>query len=236
MLEFLRPPIIISRMAKRIKYTEKELKGPDKFVSTVVSGFEYFADHSKKIVLGVIVVIALIIAGYIFAGMSGKKDDIAAQKFSAAVGQYNSGAGEDALSAFAAIRDEYPNTPAAALAAYYAGLIQYENGNYDEAVAMLDTYTSSGGAERLLVQAAVLKKGVARYRQGKWQEAIDYFEIINNDPSSPYGSQSKLQTALSYEKMGQPEKAKEIYRGLYGTGFVPQPGISAVSANPAPAE
>ncbi|MEZ4546468.1 MAG: tetratricopeptide repeat protein [Thermodesulfobacteriota bacterium] len=223
-------------MAKRIKYTEKELKGPDKFVSTVVSGFEYFADHSKKIVIGVGIVIVLIIIGYIIAGMSGKKGDIAGQKFSAAVAQYNSGSSEEALSEFAAIRDEYPNTPVASLAAYYAGLIQYENGNYDEAVAMLDTYTNSKNTERLLVQAAVLKKGIARYRQGRWQEAIDYFEIINNDPSSPYGSQSKLQTALSYEKMGQPEKAREIYQNLYGTGFVPQPGISAVNTNPAPTE
>lgn len=223
-------------MAKRIKYTEKELKGPDKFVSTVVAGFEYFSDHSKKIVIGVVVVIALIVVGYIIAGMSGKKDDAAGQRFSAAVAQYNSGASEEALSEFAAIRDEYPNTPVASLAVYYSGLIQYENGNYDEAVAMLDTYTGSKNTERLLVQAAVLKKGIARYRQEKWQEAIDYFEIINNDPSSPYGSQSKLQTALSYEKMGKPEKAKEIYRNIYGAGFMPQPGISAVSTNPAPSE
>lgn len=223
-------------MAKRIKYTEKELKGPDKFVSTVVSGFEYFSDHSKKILIGVVAIVALIIVGYIVAGMAGKKGDIAGQKFSDAVVKYNMGSSQEALSEFAAIRDEYPNTSVAALAAYYSGLIQYENGNYDEAVVMLDTYTSSKDGERLLVQAAVLKKGIARYRQEKWQEAIDYFTLINDDPSSPYGTQAKLHTALSYEKMGQPEKAREIYDSLYGTGFVPQQEFSAVSTNPAPSE
>jgi hypothetical protein len=92
-------------MAKRIKYTEKELKGPDKFVSTVVSGFEYFSDHSKKILIGVVVIVALIIVGYIVAGMAGKKSDIAGQKFSDAVAKYNIGSSEEALSEFASISE-----------------------------------------------------------------------------------------------------------------------------------
>lgn len=227
------PLIIISGMAKQIKYTEKELKGPDKFVTTVVAGIEYFSDHSMKIVIGIVVIVALLVAGYIVAGHTDKKTDVASVKFNDAVDKFTAGNHAEALNEFNAVRQEYPGNDLADLAAYYAGLINYETGNYGDAVAMMDVFTGSGSDERLLIQSAVLTKGLSRFREGKWQEAIDYLVIIDEEPASPYGDQARLHMALSYENMGQPQKAKQMYDKIYGTGAQSSPAFSTLGNAPA---
>jgi uncharacterized membrane protein len=57
--------IIISRMAKRIKFTRKEIKSPDEFRKSISSIVEIISDNYIKFVIGVGLII--IIIGAIFS-------------------------------------------------------------------------------------------------------------------------------------------------------------------------
>ncbi|MGH7892000.1 MAG: tetratricopeptide repeat protein, partial [Thermodesulfobacteriota bacterium] len=112
-------------MATKIKYTQKELKGPDKFSSTVIAGFEYFSDHSKKIVLIVVTVIVVLVGAYLFQGHRENKDDAANTVFNSAVVQLNAGNDQEALNGFNALRNEFPDNKITKIAVYYAGIISF---------------------------------------------------------------------------------------------------------------
>lgn len=219
-------------MAKKIKYTQKELKGPDKFTTTVISGFEYFQDHTTKILTIVIAVIIVLAAAYAVNVYSTKKNEQASMMFDQAVEKYDSGSYPEALDAFKAVNSEYPDKNISAISLYYIGLINYNQGNYDESIRTLNDFINSGIDESMLIQSAILTQGLASFQEGKWQQAIEYLTKLESEPFGPYGDKAKLYMALSYEKLGQPEKADTLYRELEQsqTGF--NPAMSPVSVKP----
>ncbi|MFI5324082.1 MAG: tetratricopeptide repeat protein [Thermodesulfobacteriota bacterium] len=202
-------------MAKKIKYTQKELKGPDKFSSTVIAGFEYFSDHSKKIVLIVAAVIVVLIAGYILNNLRENKNVDATKMFNEAVLKYNAGNNEEALKGFQSLKANYPNNKISSIALYYTGIIDFKLGKYDGSINALNEFLDSGVDQDMLVQSAVLMQGLARFKQGKWQQAIEFLSKVQQEQGSPYEETAKIHMALAYEKLGQTEKAKAIYKNLY---------------------
>jgi outer membrane protein assembly factor BamD (BamD/ComL family) len=223
-------------MATKIKYTQKELKGPDKFSSTVIAGFEYFSEHSKKIVLIVVAVIAVLIAAYVLQGFRENKDDEAADMFNSAVEQFNAGNEQEALNGFLALRKEFPDNKITKIALYYAGVINFRLGNYDESINELNEFLNSGVDEDLLIQSALLTQGLARFEQGKWQQAVEFLSQFEKMPEGPIRDRARIHLALSYEKMGQPQKAEVIYKDLYKKPAGMNPGVSPVNVNPSSAK
>ncbi len=220
-------------MAKKIKYTEKELKGPDQFTRTVISGFEYFADHTTKILVIVVAIIVVLAAAYTVSTYSGKKEEKASVMFDAAVEEYESGNYEQALNEFLLVNREFSGSNISNIALYYAGLINYRLGNYDESVNNLNGFLGSGVNDRILDQSAIFTQGLARYKQGKWQEAIDYLSKVSSAPEGgPYTAQARLLSALSYEKLGKPEQAETLYRELNQNQPAVNSGMSPVTINP----
>lgn len=219
-------------MAKKIKYTQKELKGPDKFTTAVISGFEYFQDHTTKILVIVVAVIVVLAGSYAINVYRGKKNEQASVMFDQAVLKYDSGSYEEALDEFKAVQREFPDKNISAISLYYIGLINYNQGNYEESARTLNDFINSGIDESMLIQSAILTQGLASFEEGKWQQAIEYLTKLESEPFGPYGDRAKLYMALSYEKLGQPEKAETLYRELdqSQTGF--NPGMSPVSVNP----
>jgi predicted negative regulator of RcsB-dependent stress response len=178
--------IIILRMATKIKYTQKELTGPDKFSSTVIAGFEYFSDHSKKIVLIVITVIVVLVAAYLVQGHRENKDDAANTMFNSAVVQLNAGNDQEALNGFNALRNEFPDNKITKIAVYYAGIINFRLGNYDESVNDLNQFLNSGVEEDMLTQSALLTQGLARFEQGNGSRRSSCFPSSRRYPRGLY--------------------------------------------------
>lgn len=219
-------------MATKIKYTQKELKGPDKFSSTVIAGFEYFSDHSKKIVLIVVTVIVVLVAAYLVQGRRESKDDAANMMFNSAVVQLNAGNDQEALNGFSALRNEFPDNKITKIAVYYAGIINFRLGNYDQSVNDLNQFLNSGVEEEMLTQSALLTQGLARFEQGKWQQAVELLSQFENIPEGPLHERARIHLALTYEKLGQPQKADAIYKELYKRPAGINPGMSPVNLNP----
>lgn len=195
-------------MAKKIKYTEKELKGPDQFTRTVISGFEYFANHTTKILVIVVGIIVVLAAAYVVNSYSAKKGERASVKFDAAVKDYDSGNYDQALDEFLTISREYRGKEISGVALYYAGIINFKLGNYNESIKNLNDFMNSGIEDSILTQSAIFTQGIAAYKQGKWQEAINYLAGLSSETEGgPYAEQAKVIIERSQEKLENPEQA-----------------------------
>ena len=219
-------------MATKIKYTQKELKGPDKFSSTVIAGFDYFADHSKKIVLIVGAVILVLVAAYIVHKFREGKNDEAAGMFNAAVEKLDTGDLQGALGEFGELQKKYPDKNISRIAHYYSGLIDYKLGKYDDSINELNEFLASGVDDDTLNQSAILTQGLARIQEGKWQQAVQFLDQFQKMPEGPIRDRALINLAIAYEKMGQKAKADSVYKEMNKKAMGMNPGVSPVNVNP----
>ena len=219
-------------MATKVKYTQKELKGPDRFSSTVIAGFDYFSDHSKKIVLIVAAVIVVLVAAYVVHKFRESKSDQAAEMFNSAVLKRETGDLQGALSEFGELRRRYPGNEISKIALYYTGLIDYKLGKYDDCINALNEFLTSGVDEDTLIQSAILTQGLARQEEGKWQQSVQFLEQFEKIPEGPIRQRALTNLAIAYEKLGQKAKADAVYKELYKKPEGINPGVSPVNVNP----
>lgn len=218
-------------MATEIKYTEKELKQPDEFNKFVARAIDFTADHAKKILIAIAVVIVILIGAFFISSSSEQQSLEANSSFDNAFSLFAAGDNEGALKGFLATVEQYPDQGISNIALYYAAIINFNNKNYDESVNLLNRFVSNEANDPVLIEAAVLAQGLAYFNQNEWQKALDYLSKIT-DPMSPYERQAKLHTALSYEKLGDTEKAKAIFDQISESQNAFNPGISSVSQTP----
>lgn len=200
-------------MAKKIKFTRKEIKSPDEFRKSISSMVEFVSDNYIKFVLGVGVIIIIIVAVFSVGIYRERQDLEANSKFQTAIGDYTAGDTEKALSEFTNIKDSYPDCEISDVALYYTGLINFENGKYDEAILRLNEFLSIKNTDTILKDAATYTIGVASFKKGSWQSAIDSFSKLDSD-ESPYARQAQLLLALTLEKQGKRGEAEKIYQEI----------------------
>jgi TolA-binding protein len=198
-------------MAKRIKFTRKEIKSPDEFRKSISSIVEFISDNYIKFVIGVGLIIIIIGAIFSFNIYREKQNLEANSRFQAAIGHYIAGNTETALSEFTNIKDNYPDSQISDIALYYIGLINFENGKYDEAILRLNEFSSIENTDTILKDAANYTIGVANFKKGNWKSAIDSFSKLNSG-ESPYAKQAQLLLALALEKQGKRGEAEKIYQ------------------------
>jgi len=219
-------------MATKIKYTEKELKQPDEFNKTITRAIDFTADHAKKILIAVAVIIVLLVGAFFVNSSSQEKGLEANNSFDNAFSLYETGDTEGALKGFLETEENFPGQGISNVALYYAAIINFNNANYNESVNLLNRFESNEVNEPMLIESATLTQGLAYFNQNEWQKAIDYLSKITN-PTSPYEIQAKLHMALSYEKLGDTDRAKSIYDQISQNQTAINPGISSVSQQPA---
>ncbi len=198
-------------MAKKIKFTQKEIKSPDKFRQSVTDAIDFISDNYKKVLLaagGVIIVIVAIMVTNIFYE---KRELQANAKLREAIELYSNKDLEQALNDLTSIKEEYPQVDISKIVNYYMGLISYDIGNYDETIDQLTEFVSSGVSDQILIDSANLTMGMASYNIGEWQQAIDYLSMVDKG-DGPYGAQAKLLMSLSLEKQGKISEAEDTYR------------------------
>ena len=204
-------------MAKKVKFTRKEIKSPDEFRKSISSIVEFISDNYIKFVIGAGITIVILVAIFSVSIYRENQDLEANSKFQTAIGHYTAGNTETALSEFTSIMDNYPNSKISDIALYYIGLINFEDGKYDEAILRLNEFLSIENTDTILKDAANYTIGVANFKKGSWQPAIDSFSKLNSD-ESPYAKQAQLLLALALEKQGKRVEAEKIYQEVL-TGF-----------------
>jgi len=211
-------------MSEKIKYTQKELKQPDKFRSFIINLVDKATDNFNKLLyaFGSLVVILIII--YIFTSYQNKQSELAGTQFEQALALYNLGNTQEALTGFADLVSEYPNQQSSKLALYYSGNIYYDAGQYEESIEEMLKYLNSSPKNLLLEDSANLTIGLSYYNLENWEDAVSYLSMIQ-DSGSPYERQAKINLGLAYEKLGQYDKAQEIYKNVLSENISPAVNI-----------
>ena len=203
-------------MAEKIKFTAKELKKPDIYRQFFSDLFDKASDNFNIILYSFAGLIIALIILFIFSTHSDKKAAAASKIFDGAVEKLNLGNIEDAQRDFDSLIKDYPSNKSAKLAQYYSGLINYDVGEYEKTIDSLTGFLSTNPEEQLLKQSAQLTIGLSNFNLNNWSEAVNYLSKIS-DTESPYFRQANVHLGLSYEKLGQHDKAQKIYEDFIAT-------------------
>ncbi len=212
-------------MATKIKYTEKELKQPDEFNKTIARIIDFTSDHSKKILIALGVIIVVIVSAFLINSSSESTTAEANNMFDAAADKFYAGDTEGALQGFLEVEKEYSGQGIANVALYYAAIINFDNGDYEQSLNLLSQFEAKELGEPMLIDSADFTRGLAYFNQNEWQQAIDYLSKIA-DSQSPYQAQAKLHMAMSYENLGDTDRANLIYNELIQDQPNANPGVS----------
>ena len=199
---------------------KKEQKGDQLRVDEALSSSELFFEKYKKpiiICLSVIVLIVLCILGYhnLYLAprttdaanyMTTAQDYMARDSFQLALNGDN---GE--CIGFAAIADEYSNTPSGNLARLYAGICCYRLEQYDEAVDYLKSYKASD------INTAPMSRellGNTYVELGQTDEAIKAFNEVVKSKNDVYAPRCLMKLGNIYQQQGDKEEALKAYQQI----------------------
>jgi len=204
-------------MAERVKITQKELKKPDKFREAVTDAIVLASENYKKILAAFGAVILILIAAFIAITLVERRELSANSEFTEAIKIYT-GANSDqsyqeALNKFLDISKKYQRSNISKVALYYAAEINYNMGKYDESIKLLNNLIKSGSKNKIIIDLAYLRLGMASFNKGDWHQAIDYLSKLDKE-GNPYRGEAELYIAQSLEKMGKSGDAERMYRQI----------------------
>ena len=172
------------------------------------------------------------LAAYLFNVSAGEKTSEANKMFEDAEVTLRSGDMEGALAQFETMTEEYPGEKLSALAYYQIGVIKYNSGSYDESIEALQEFIDKSGDETVIMESAILTQGLASYKKGDWQKAVQYLSVFDNKAGSPFELQAKEHLAKAYDQMGEKDKADTIRKQVEQQSMNPDRGFSAISDSP----
>lgn len=194
------------------------LESPDALRETLVdkTGSFFKSKRNQNLALGIGAAIALAIAGIFGYTYYMDSQNVAAQdEMFQAVFYFEADSLDRALNGdgnnygFLEIIDEYGGTDAANLAHYYAGIAFLKQGNFNEAVDHLESFSASD----MLVQARAYSLiGDAYMELENYQQAVDYYQrAVDYNANRFFTPQYLVKAALAYEEMGNYTAAAESY-------------------------
>lgn len=206
----------MAKSKKEETHTGTEYLENPELLREQISRSEQFLEKNKNLVIGVVVLIAVAIAG--FFGWKYYKDSQNAEAQNAmfqAIYYFESDSLDLALNGdgvnlgFTAIVDDYKGTPAANLANYYAGVSFLKKGQYKPAQLYLEDFSSND----LLVQSqAYSLLGDVHMEQEDYITALDYYQrAADHKSTAEFTPLYLMQVALAAEKIGDSTTAKEAY-------------------------
>lgn len=181
-----------------------------------VAGVEQWVEKNPKIILGIVGILVIIAGGYFGFKYWVDSRDVEAQKeMFQAVRYFEADSltlafkGDGNNLGFEQIVEDYPWTPAANLAHYYAGVINLKQGKFQLAVFYLEGFR----ADDMLVQArAYSLLGDAHMEQKNYEDAARYYgKASQHQPNKYFTPTYLMKEALAYEKLNQNEKAIQAY-------------------------
>jgi tetratricopeptide (TPR) repeat protein len=198
----------------------KNKKEPMVDESVNLTSTESFIDKYKKPLLmggGAIVVLILGIVGYQKLVAEPKEED-SKEAYWNAFYEFERDSLELAVKGTAdfdgmeTVASEYSGTSGGDIANYTLGLAKMQNGEFGAAIEYFDACDF----EDVMVGNIVIGlKGDCEVEQGNYEAAAKYFEEAANREKNDYTSPMYLKKAgLAYEKLGQNEKAVNVYQNI----------------------
>jgi TolA-binding protein len=212
-------------MARKIKYTRKDLKSPDEFISTL-SRTTVWMQENRTTVLVVLAVVLLA-----FGGAFGTISYLRWQETKAAreiwppmsrareILQATTVADRETLEeigqSLSAAADRYPGTSAALFASYYLGSIAYRLGDYDRSAAQFRSAIAEG-KDRETVMDFLLREGLAQSLEAKGdlEGAGKAYAEAAAHAHGELRTQAWMGEARTYALRGQHDEAAAVLRKI----------------------
>ncbi len=211
-------------MAEKIKYTRKDLKGPDEFMTTLGRAVAWSGENRPKVLAAVAVLVLLV------GGIFGTRAWLRYEEEKAALTLWPhlnkarefleapTAADADKLAQLerflAAHVQAHPNSKAAVYARYYLGTIAYTRGNYDMSIhwfrATLD------GAREIPDMAYLARTGLAQAFEAKrdFAAAAGAYKDAADGASGELRVEARMGQARTLLLLGRRDDAAAIYRAI----------------------
>lgn len=181
-----------------------------------------FIEKNKKILLGIVAALIIIIGGYYGYQQLVVKPNTEKANYLLSKGQnyFNMGNFDTALNGdkagfdgFVALAKKFSGTKAGNLANLYAGLSYAQNGDAEKAISYLEKYDTKGDA--LVSPAAIAALGNCYAKVGKVDKAIELLKKAAKDSDSNSLSPIFLQQAGQLlESQNKPKDALKLYQEI----------------------
>lgn len=211
-------------MAEKIRYTRKDLKGPDEFISTFGRAVAWIRRNRVRAGIGIGAVVLVVCGAFGVRAWFAWQEQKAtrdlwphlnrAREFLEAPGAADPqklAALEQFLAAHVAI---HPDTRAAMYARYYLGSIAYRRGDYDAAAAQFQAATAADGAKGVL--AFLLREGLAQALEAKrdYAGAARMYREAAEAATPAMKTLALAGEARTLELQGKTREAAEAYRRI----------------------
>jgi TolA-binding protein len=212
-------------MARKIKYTRKDLKSPDEFISTLGRVTLWIKENRVTVIAAAAV--ALLVLGGIFGTRAyfQWQETKASRDLSPLLNQareyLQSPAGTDSVKlaqleqSLASQVKEHPDTRAAVFAKYYLGSIAYLQKDYDRSAAEFRSAMSSG-KEQQTVMDFLLHEGLAQALEAKGD--IESAEKAYAEAASIAQGELRTQAWMGQARLlahqGRKEEAAAVFRKI----------------------
>lgn len=202
-------------MAKEINEKERAKENTAAVVEAV-SRTELFFNSNKTAIIAIIAVLIIAGAGFFLwhkFGYMPQKAEAQEQMFPAEANfraeEYELALnGDGNVLGFAQIIEEYGNKAGKAVY-FYAGVCEYQLGNYNEAISYLSSYK---GKDKILLARATACIGDSYVALNDYAKAVGYFEKAASIVENIYAAGYLLKAGVTYEELGQKDKALAAYK------------------------
>ena len=196
----------------RKKITRRELK-EDKFVTYTFKTQKFMQQNFRNVLTYSISALVLFVIIFVYISSKQKAERNAEAEVGQAEIFYEYGDYETAQTQFTDIIDNYKGTSGAGKAVFYLANINFEQKNYDEAKNYFQLYLDDYRNDDLLAGSSCNGIGECLEDQGKYQEAINYYEeALKEFDSLILAPEFLLNIGRCYELSDQKDEAQNTYK------------------------
>ncbi|MCK5906849.1 MAG: tetratricopeptide repeat protein [Flavobacteriales bacterium] len=211
-------------MSKKVKHKESTTEEVFKDLDVAANNSEKFVEENKNVIMGAILAIVVIIAGYMAYNdyyLAPLQKEATNELFNAKQyfekGSYDTALkGDGQYLGLLDIADDYSMTKSGNVANYYAGLSYLKLGKYDEAINYLEKFSSDDKMVGSVAKGAI---GDAFVGLNQLEDALDFYvkaaNANENDFTTPLYLMKAGNTAMELKKFGKAQDYFERIKNDY---------------------
>ncbi len=202
-------------MAKEIKKDENIEE-----VQEVLSASGQWIEKNSNLIMGVLCAVIVVVFGFIALNKyvwepkaleASNENAKAVVAFSAGIYEVALNGDEDEIMGFAAIADKYSHYQAGKLAALYAGICEYQLGEYAEAADYLKDFDAD---DVNIAPAAKMLLGDAYVELGEYGKAVKAFEAAAKSENELIAPMALKKAGVVYLKEGNAKAANKAFEQI----------------------
>lgn len=201
----------MARMNRVSLARKKELEEPDKILAFLLRFSEAVVKHRKRIIAGVVGVIALIVLGL---GIQSYLRNQETRAFNRLAEVTTAGAAETVKSQYQLLYENYGGTLAGKMAGFRYADACYRSGDFSSATAIYKKLSKNFSGTPFFRQRALSSLGYAYEAAGEQAQARACFEKIVSDPEAVLKDKALFNLARLWEAGGEKQKSRELFATL----------------------